>query len=224
MTKTKTKKILQALDVVQGLYGFETQERLFAHDEPLDGLILTVLSQNTNDRNRDRAFECLKKARPTWEAVARTDAPAIAELIRVAGLGETKSARILTILETIHGDFGAYSLVAMKKWDAARAREYLLALPGVGPKTAACVLIFDLELPAFPVDTHIARISRRLGWVEPKATPEKIQEFLESLVPPERCRGAHVNLIEFGRQICRARGALCASCPLGTTCPSCGKV
>jgi endonuclease-3 len=106
----------------------------------------------------------------------------------------------------------------MKGWDAARVREYLSGLKGIGPKTVACVMIFDLGLAAFPVDTHIARISRRVGWAKEKDSPEKIQGFLESAIPGDRCLGGHLNMIEHGRRVCHARGQMCENCALTDIC------
>ena len=116
------------------------------------------------------------------------------------------------ILAILRDKFGSYSICELKNWDAAKAREFLVSLPGVGVKTAACVLVFDLGVPAFPVDTHVARISRRLGWAPEKMAPDKIQEYLESTLPRERFRGAHLNMIEHGRGICSARKPDCDKC------------
>ena len=185
----------------------------------MDGLILTLLSQNTNDRNRDMAYESLRKKYTSWGEVARASVSDIATAIKSAGLGDTKAARMKDILSKVKNDFGAFSLAEMTEWEASRVREYLSNLHGIGPKTVACVMVFDLGLPAFPVDTHIARISRRLGWVPPKATPERIQDFLESIVPPERSAGGHLNMIEHGRRICHARSPKCIECLLGDICP-----
>jgi endonuclease-3 len=123
------------------------------------------------------------------------------------------------ILGRIEADFGKHSLAAMKDWDAARVREYLSNLHGIGPKTVACVMMFDLGLPAFPVDTHVARVSRRMGWAQPKTSPERIQDFLESVVPAERCGGGHLNIIEHGRKICHARSPECGECAARDLCP-----
>ncbi|MDR1965114.1 MAG: endonuclease III [Synergistaceae bacterium] len=211
--------ILLVLDRLESAYGHESQPAdIYATGEPLDGLMLTLLSQNTNDRNRDAAYESLRSRFPSWGDVAAADQSEIEASIRPAGLGNIKAGRMKAILGEIESDFGGHTLAAMKEWDAARVREYLSGLHGIGPKTVACVMAFDLGLPAFPVDTHIARISRRLGWVSPRSAPEKIQLHLEGLVPPERCGGGHLNMIEHGRKKCRARGQVCASCPLSDAC------
>ena len=181
-------------------------------DEPLDDLMLTVLSQNTNDRNRDKAFGRLRAKFPTWSETAEAPVGEIADCIRVAGLGDTKSARMKEILAIIREKFGEYSIRAMRDWETEEARSFLVSLPGVGVKTAGVVLVFDLGKAAFPVDTHVSRISRRLGWAAEKTPPDKIQEYLEATLPPERFGGAHLNMIEHGRGICDARKPLCGKC------------
>ena len=212
-------RVLLSLDLLDEILGGESLPAdAYSTGEPLDGLLLTLLSQNTNDQNRDRAYESLREAFPTWKAVAAAPVSAIAKSIRSAGLGETKAARMKDILLIIRADFGSYSLKAMKRWDPAKARAYLEALPGIGNKTAACVLVFDLNMSAFPVDTHVGRIARRLGWVPGNWPPEKIQAFLEETVPPGRCRGGHLNMIEHGRRVCLARKPKCSACPLQNVC------
>lgn len=208
------------LDAFEALWGCEKRfPELFPFfEEPLDDLILTVLSQNTNDRNRDKAFEKLRGGYPAWEDVAALPEEEIEDCIRPAGLSKTKAGRIKTILVTVKKDFGDYSIKAMRDWDAEKIRSYLTALPGVGAKTAGIVLVFDLGKPAFPVDTHIARISRRLGWADEKTPPDKIQAYLESALPPERFGGAHLNMITHGRNICGARKPKCAACPAAPCC------
>ncbi len=211
--------IIAVLDALDAVYRNDAlPPDVYATGEPLDGLILTLLSQNTNDRNRDMAYHALRAAYPTWREVAGLTAGEIAARIRPAGLAPTKSQRMREVLERIHRDFGDYSLRAMQAWEAAAVREYLTALPGIGPKTVACVMVFDLDMPAFPVDTHVARVSRRLGWVSPQTPPEKIQDFLEATVPPARCRGGHLNMIEHGRKVCGARRADCAACAAADLC------
>ncbi|NLD05305.1 MAG: endonuclease III [Synergistaceae bacterium] len=204
------KEILDAFEKHWGNEGRPSPE--LKHDEPLDGLMLTLLSQNTNDKNRDKAFEKLKAEYPKWDRVAEAPIEKVVDLIRVAGLGDTKAKHMKQILVILKEKFGRYSLIEMQKWKVEEAREFLVSLPGVGVKTAGCVLIFDLDMPAFPVDTHVARISRRLGWVPEKMAPDKIQEYLESTLPPERFRGAHLNIIEHGRGICSARKPDCKNC------------
>lgn len=187
-------------------------------DEPLDDLILTVLSQNTNDRNRDRAFDALRAKFPTWESVAAAPAAQIADCIKVAGLGDTKSERIKEILRIIKDKFGEYSIKKLSEWKTEEIRSFLVSLPGVGVKTAGVVLVFDLGRAAFPVDTHISRISRRLGWAPEKMPPDKIQEYLEATLPADRFGGAHLNFLEHGRHVCDARNPKCGECGLRKWC------
>lgn len=210
--------VLYRLDTIYGFNSAPPED--FTTGEPLDGLILTVLSQNTNDKNRDMAYKNLRDHYPEWVDAALLSADEIAVLVKSAGLGDTKAVRIKHILEKVPQDFGVYSLAAMKNWSPPDVREYLLALPGIGPKTAACVMAFDLDMPAFPVDTHVARVSRRLGWAEEKESAEKIQDFLEATVPHDLCRGGHLNMIEHGRKTCGARKADCAGCVLADVCKS----
>ena len=211
--------IVEVLSRLDDVYSFSSAPpEDFTTGEPLDGLILTVLSQNTNDKNRDMAYKNLRDHYPEWSDAAALSAEELTDLVRSAGLGDTKAARIKHILEKVPADFGEYSLVAMKEWTPEAVRDYLLALPGIGPKTAACVMAFDLDMPAFPVDTHVARVSRRLGWAGEKESAEKIQDFLEATVPHELCRGGHLNIIEHGRKTCAARKAECAKCVLADIC------
>jgi endonuclease-3 len=206
------------LDLLETRWHNEETPPDLQHTEPLDGLILTVLSQHTNDRNRDVAFDRLKKRYLSWDEAVAAGCGAIEDAIRPAGLAPTKARRILDILNAVRADFGCYSLVRLVEKGRDGARDYLLSLPGVGAKTAACVLVFDMGLPAFPVDTHIARVCRRLGLVPEKMPADGICEFLEREVPPSRYLGGHVNIIEHGRAICRARGPLCGKCVVSGLC------
>ena len=211
--------ILDVLDRLNEAHRYdESPADLYATGEPLDGLLLTLLSQNTNDRNRDMAYEKLRSAYSTWRKVACLPVGEIASLIKSAGLGDTKAARMKDILQKIRLDFGDYSLKKMFDWSQSDVREYLSALPGIGPKTVACVMVFDLDMPAFPVDTHVARLSKRFGWAGEKTPPEKIQLFLEEIVPVERCRGGHLNMIEHGRRVCHARKPACDLCNASDLC------
>lgn len=212
----------RVLDILDDLWGNERTPPRLGHEDPLDGLVLTLLSQNTNDRNRDRGFSALKAAFPTWSEAASASVEDVEEAIRPAGLARTKSARLLEILDIIKDNFGEYSLIHLKMSDDSEARDFLSSLPGIGAKTVACVMLFDLERPAFPVDTHIARFSRRMKWAEESLPPEKIQTLLEEWVPEERFLGGHINIIEHGRSLCHARKPKCDQCPLKRTglCPS----
>lgn len=212
--------VAHVLGTLETLWGREKAVSLEDHhlNDPLDGLILTVLSQNTNDRNRDRGFAGLKTRFDSWDAVAVAPHQVLAEAIRPAGIANNKARSILAILRQIHERFGTYSLQEMKTWPPQEARTYLEHLPGVGPKTAACVLVFDLDMPAFPADTHVTRVCKRLGWAPPSTIPAQVQQIMEMLVSPDRYKGVHLNLIEHGRHLCRARTPLCRKCPVLNMC------
>ena len=210
--KTLARWIAEFLDLLEARWHHEGNPPALAHPEPLDGLILTVLSQHTNDRNRDAAFARLKERYPAWEDAAAAGYEAVEDAVRPAGLAPTKAGRILEILKIVREDFGRYSIAPLVERGRDEARRYLLSLPGVGEKTAACVLLFDMGLSAFPVDTHIARVCQRVGFV-PESTPaEAICAVLEQEVDPARYLGGHVNIIEHGRAVCKARKPLCPSC------------
>ena len=218
--KMETPPISLVLDVLEQLWKQESQPAQKAFDEPLDGLIMTVLSQNTNDRNRDMAYERLRSQYGPWERIALLSQGDVAEAIKQAGICNNEAATILRVLGQVKERFGAYSLKSLKESTPAEAWDFMTGIQGVGPKTAACVLAFDLGFPAFPVDTHVARISKRLHWAEEKESPAEIQARLEKLVPDSRKCGGHLNIIQHGKHICRARNPKCGECPLRGFCPS----
>lgn len=184
----------------------------------LDELVSTILSQNTNDVNRDRAFEALRAAFPTWEAVRDADEEDVIESIRPAGLANQKGPRIQNVLQQITELRGDLDLEFLKEWTPEQATEWLLQFKGVGPKTAAIVLQFSLDMPAFPVDTHIYRITGRVGLRPEKMSADKTHQHMEELLPPETYYPAHLNIIRLGREICQARKPRCAVCPLQSLC------
>ena len=184
--------------------------------DPIGGLVLAILSQNTNDRNRDRAFGRLRERFGSWEEVALASPSEVEEAIRPAGLSKVKSERIINCLRTLKGGDG--TLDSLKGMSLEEAEGFLTSIPGIGLKTARCVLLFQLGLPAFPVDTHILRVARRLGLVDPKATAEKAQETLSTGAPPGTNLELHLLLIDHGRRVCRARRPRCGVCPLQAVC------
>lgn len=189
--------------------------------EPLEELVLTVLSQNTSDVNRDRAFQSLRARYPTWEKVAAAPAGELAASIKVGGLSNVKGPRLLSMLREIRDrEGGRLDLSWMRKASAARVREYLRTLPGVGPKTAACVLAFSLGHPTVPVDTHVFRVARRLGFLDERTNAEKAHVIMDALVPPRMRVRTHVGMIRLGRAICRAGRPSCELCPLQDLCPT----
>lgn len=184
----------------------------------IDELVSTILSQNTNDANRDRAFFALKKAFPNWESVRDADPQAVVDAIRPAGLANQKGPRIQLVLRQISEERGALDLSFLKTWPAEEAHDWLRRFNGVGPKTASIVLLFALGIPAFPVDTHIYRVTGRLGLRPEKMTVEQAHPHLAALFPPEEYGAAHLNLIRLGREICHARKPDCPACPLTDVC------
>ena len=185
---------------------------------PVDELVSTILSQNTNDDNRDRAFSALRARFPSWEAVRDARPQAVIRAIRTAGLANLKGPRIQQALQAITAERGRLELDFLRELTPEAARDWLLQLKGVGPKTAAIVLQFSLGTPAFPVDTHIHRVSGRLGLRPEKASAEQAHTILARIFPPESYYSAHLNLIQHGRQVCKARRPLCERCPLTDLC------
>lgn len=185
---------------------------------PLDELMSTILSQNTNDRNRDRAFHNLKRNFPEWEQVRDAELSEVIESIRSAGLANQKGARMQAILRQISEENGSLDLDFLSNLEAGEARDWLMRFKGVGLKTASIVMQFALNHPAFPVDTHIYRVSGRLGIRPPKMSVEKTHAWMEELFALEQYGPAHLNLIRLGREICHARHPECGICPLNKKC------
>jgi endonuclease-3 len=189
---------------------------------PLDELVLTILSQNTNDTNRDRAYADLRRALPDWADVADAPLPVIERAIRSGGLAPTKAPRIRTVLRAIRERGITLDDRALRRIRHDRLFELLVALPGVGPKTAACVLLFSLDRPYFPVDTHVHRVAIRLGLVPPNATAVRTQELLQAALAPDEMYEVHMSLIRHGRHVCVALRPICSQCVLNDICPKVG--
>lgn len=185
---------------------------------PLDELVSTILSQNTNDINRDRAYAALRARFPTWEAVRDAPPAAVVDAIRAAGLANQKGPRIQQALHTITAERGALELDFLRGRPRAEVRAWLLSINGVGPKTAAIVMQFSLDMPAFAVDTHVHRITGRLGLRPPEMSADATHAHMENLLPPEAYGAAHLNLIRLGREVCHARRPACPNCPLRRLC------
>ncbi|MGO8671985.1 MAG: endonuclease III domain-containing protein [Capsulimonadaceae bacterium] len=182
-------------------------------------LLATILSQNTSDVNSGRAYASLKAAFPGgWDDVRRAPVDAVAEAIRVGGLANVKAPRLQTVLQSIYERFGATDLEGIRAWDDASIRQLLLSLPGVGEKTAACLLMFNLGRAALPVDTHVHRVARRLGLIGHKVSASRAHGELRVLLHERSLYSFHVHMIEHGRRICHARTPICAACPLATEC------
>jgi endonuclease-3 len=184
----------------------------------IDELVSTILSQNTNDINRDRGFNALRAKLPTWEAVRDAKPEDVIDAIRPAGLANQKGPRIQQVLRAINEERGSLNLDFLADLPIEEARAWLTKFNGVGPKTAAIVLCFSLNMPAFPVDTHIYRVSGRLGLRPEKMTVEQAHPYLESIFPPETYYAGHLNLIRLGREICVARKPKCPQCPINKLC------
>jgi endonuclease-3 len=189
----------------------------------IDELVSTILSQNTNDVNRDRGFNALRAKLPTWESVRDANVEDVINAIRPAGLANQKGPRIQQVLRAITEERGSLNLDFLAGLPIEEARAWLTKFNGVGPKTAAIVLCFSLNMPAFPVDTHIYRVSGRTGLRPEKMTVEQAHPYLESLFPPETYYAAHLNLIRLGREICGARKPNCPKCPINKLCDFKGK-
>jgi endonuclease-3 len=208
----RVRAVLRRLRKVQG--PFEPKPQLAIIDE----LILTVLSQATSDTNRDRAFTGLKKRFDTWEQVLDAPTDELADAIRPGGIADVKAARIQTILGEIERREGKLDLARLHELSDQEVDDYLCALPGVGPKTAACVLVFAMGRDAFPVDTHVHRIAARLGWISPKLSAEAANRELAPRIPPEIRYDLHMALITHGRTVCVARRPFCTECVLFDVC------
>jgi endonuclease-3 len=212
-------RIARLRDRLQDTYGVPCAP---PHEDPLAELVLTVLSQSTNDRNRDVAFLRLRDRFDTWEAVRDAPVGEVEEAIRPGGISKVKSQRIHDILATIEKDNpgDGLDLSWMRDAPVPVSREFLCALPGVGRKTAACVLLFSYALRDIPVDTHVSRVAMRLRLLRPGAPFEELHDAMIALTP----RGAelefHVNLLRHGRRTCHAQRPACAACPLRKQCPS----
>ena len=188
--------------------------------DPLEELILTVLSQHTSDINAERAFESLRAAFPTWEETAGASTGGVADAIRSGGLADTKAPRIQAILREVDERRGAFDLSFLAGLSDDEARAELMSLPGVGPKTAAVVLSFALGRDTMPVDTHVHRVTRRLQLVPQKSSAERADRILHELVPNGLRTPLHVALIRLGREICKAPIPRCRVCPLNDICPT----
>jgi len=212
-SKERVKKITHLLEQ---RFGIPKRER---ETDPLDVLIQTILSQNTNDRNRDRAFQRLKRRFPHWDDVLEARAETVIEALRPGGLAKQKARRIRDILRWIRMRYATLSLVPLQRMSSDEIKETVGKLKGVGPKTLHCLLLFGLKREAFPVDTHVLRIGKRLGFIPEKLSAEEAHRWMVPLIPKEKSLSLHLNLIRFGRTLCKARNPQCSSCFLTAVCP-----
>lgn len=209
--------IEQIIKLLSEEYGKRQWE---AGQNAISVLIQTILSQNTSDRNSGRAFESLLTSFDSWEAIAEADVGAIARAIRAGGLGVLKAGYIKRVLQEIREKLGGFELGFLRQMSKDEARGWLRQLPGVGIKTASCVLLFALGMPALPVDTHVFRVARRLGLINSGVSVEKAHGQLEELVPPQNVYQFHVLMIEHGRKVCKAQRPYCDRCVLQQLCLS----
>lgn len=200
---------------LERLYGRPRNTRT---SDALEQLVGTILSQNTSDVNSERSYEALRRAYPTWQAVLDAPRSAVAAAIRMGGLADLKAERIQTALRRVHEETGAFNVDFLATGPVEKARAWMTSIPGVGPKTAAIVLLFALRRPAFPVDTHVHRVTRRLGLIDLKTSRERAHELLEALVSPKDYYPFHLNLIRHGRETCHAQRPECSRCVLLQLC------
>lgn len=208
----KTRAVAIRLAVLYGPRPFRSRR------DPLDELVLTILSQNTTDRNSGRAFRSLRQRFGSWQQVRDAPTTEVYEAIKEAGLGNVKAPRIQLALQAIQEQRGELSLDFLDALPLAEARDWLLRLNGIGPKTAACVLLFALHKPALPVDTHVHRVSRRLGLVGPRVSADAAHPLLEQALSPDEVYAFHLNMIQHGRLVCHAQRPACERCALRDTC------
>ncbi len=211
------RRVVAIRDRLREVYGVPI---MAPHEQPLDELILTVLSQSTNDRNRDVAYERLRERFPSWEAVLHAPNAEVEEAIRPGGISKVKSQRIQAILGEIDGHEHGLDLSWLRDVPVPAGQAYLCSLPGVGRKTAACVLLFAYGLHDVPVDTHVSRVGMRLHLLRPGAPFEELHDAMLALTPPGEELELHVNLLRHGRRTCHARRPDCANCALRRMCPS----
>jgi endonuclease-3 len=188
------------------------------HLDPVSELVCTIISQNTNDNLRDQAYNTLRQRFSTWEEVRDAPVQEVVDAIKIAGLGQTKAPHMQGALRRITAERGQLELEFLREMSVGEAKAWLTEMKGVGPKTAAIILLFSLDMPAFPVDTHVHRVSRRLGLIPPTASREKAHELLEAMLPPETYYPLHINLIRHGREVCGARKPRCEVCTLLDLC------
>ena len=210
--RAKANWVCQRLDAEYGALTWRS------HGEPLGALVATILSQHTSDKNSEKAFDALRRRFPDWDAVRTAPVTEIADSIRGGGLADAKAPRIKNVLQAIYDAHGVTNLDFLDALPTDEAKAYLRSFPGVGPKTMACVMLFSLGRPVLPVDTHVFRVSHRLGLIDPKIGEAKAHDALESLLKPEQVYPFHVHLIRHGRRVCTARAPQCERCVLREQC------
>ncbi|GAK53375.1 putative DNA glycosylase [Candidatus Moduliflexus flocculans] len=211
-----SEKTAQVAAMLEQVMGLPPRDHILP---PLDNLILTLLSQNTNDVNRDKAYEKLRSRFPTWDDVLQADVREVAEAIRLAGLANQKSERMQAILRWIQEKYGALNLDCLCEMTRQEAIETFCQLKGIGIKTIAVVLAFSCGVDIFPVDTHVHRLCNRIGLVNPSTkSAEQTFELMQPRVPAGKAYSFHIHLITHGRTTCKARTPECQRCPLTALC------
>lgn len=207
----------QVMEALEPLYGRPVAR---PHGDAVGELVLTILSQNTADTNSGRAYTQMLRRYGSWDEIADAPLDELIETIRQGGLAQQKAPRIQAVLRTIRERLAGWDITFLDEMPIAEAKAWLRGLPGVGPKTAACVLLFAMGRPAMPVDTHVERVSKRLGLIPANLPADKAHEALEAMVDPADYYRFHMLLIKHGRRLCAARRPLCERCPLALACPA----
>lgn len=205
----------QISEVLSALYGYPAWRQ---HLPPVDELVSTILSQNTTNTNRDLAFAALKDRYSSWQAVRDAPTEDVVETIRSAGLANQKGPRIQAALQYITEQHGEISLDFLADWTSDAAKDWLVDIKGIGRKTAAIILLFAFNKPAFPVDTHVHRVTKRLGLIDAKVSADRAHDELATIIPADEYYPAHLNFIRHGRNVCVARNPRCAECALTALC------
>jgi endonuclease-3 len=210
--KAKVKRISLLLEK---RYGIPRRER---EVDPLESLIQTILSQNTNDRNRDRAFQRLKTRFPSWEDLAKARPGVVVQTLRPGGLAKQKTRRIFNLFQWMREQEAGLSLAFLKGMSSEKIKKTLGSLKGIGPKTVHCLLLFGMGREAFPVDTHIHRVGKRLGFIPERMNAGEAHQWMAPLVAKGKSLSLHLNLIKLGRSICKAKNPQCSDCFLKRQC------
>lgn len=211
---------MNAPHVLQLLGQFYGLPARLPRQDPIDELVATILSQHTSDMNTERAFTSLRQRFPDWECVMNAPTSEVVDAIRMGGLANVKARRIQAVLQEVHVRLGGFDLSFLALESRETARAWLTSLPGVGPKTASCVLLFSLNIPAMPVDTHVHRVALRTNIIPNRTNATNAQELLEASIAPSSLYDGHMLLIQHGRSTCTARSPACERCILAEWCPS----
>ena len=207
----------EVIALTEPLYGPAEMPRGY---DGIEELVYTILSQHTSDTNSIRAYASLRERLPSWDDVDDAGIGTIVDAIKIGGLAQVKAPRIQQVVRSVKELTGGYDLSFLSEMPLEEAKAWLRQLPGVGPKTVGCVLMFALDMPALPVDTHVYRVARRLGLMDERVTADQSHDVLEAALRPEQRLPFHMYLINHGRQVCKAQRPLCENCVLGPRCPS----